>query len=70
MLNHIFSNSHKMFSLAKIAYHVCNQYERRLYNNLDTVNIDLLACCETVLRSMKTGERPKDPLGDVELYKS
>lgn len=50
-----------MFSLAKIAYYVCNEQERWLYDSLETVRIDLLSCCEIALSATRAEVHSNEP---------
>lgn len=34
-----------MFSLLKVSYIVCDKYERQIYNDLETLPVDIKACC-------------------------
>jgi len=46
-------HSFKMFSLTKIAYTICAEEERKFYNELETLNIDVKSCCVDVLKYLK-----------------
>jgi hypothetical protein len=55
-----------MFSLAKLAYCVCDDDERIFYNNLETLIIDIQPCCIDVLRYLKNETRSN--VMDVDFY--
>lgn len=47
-----------MFTLAKLAYIVCNKEERWTYDYLGTITIDVKPCCIDVLNYMKNETGP------------
>lgn len=63
----IFLQISKMFSLAKLAYCVCNDDERKFYDDLETLKIEIAPCCIDVLRYLKNETKSNNIDDDFDL---
>lgn len=54
-----------MFTLVKLAYIICNKEERWIYDDLETIKIDVRPCCIDVLKYIKNESSPNKARDNV-----
>jgi len=56
-----------MFPLTKLAYCVCNDHERKFYDDLETLKIEIAPCCIDVLRYLKNETKSNNIDDNIDL---